>query len=753
MKRFLRILSSVTAFVSAAAWCSAAGFAQNLGSPDDPIEVMANSASYSWDSDWVEFTGNSRIKSNGNELRAQTIRFNRKTRDAEALGQVTFLGAQGEHWTGENLKVNLRNPKVPTLQTGRMTAYYNPFYVEAEKSAAKNNRYYAQNVTFTTCTNAPGHRHYELRAHDATIVPDDDLTAHGAVPYLFGVPFFYWPYFWKDLHNHYGFRFYPGYQSTWGAYLLSIYKFRMWRLDDENWGDSRTLFDMRSKRGIAYGERINWYSTSVGDGELEGYMIQDDYDKLEDEGVEDTERYRVKFEHEATLSDDDSLLLKALYVSDDRVMRDFFEDEYELSPQPENYASYTHTGKSYAFGALGVARLNDFYTQVERLPELWLNINQQEVGDATGVFYESETAGAFLRKRFDERVASEDDDYDAARLDTYHTFSYPLKLAGFLSVVPSLSYRGTYYSKTKETKETVEYKAETTTNLFGAVTTTLSSNTVTRVDEGGADFRNVLEFNLELSFKCFGNWTADDGTPWRHILEPYAQYTYIPEPNLVPEDLYAFDEIDEIDFTNRLRLGLRQHWQCKDVFESYNPGDKPVRVPREFLWLDIYGDILLEPEEDGDGVKEESFDSLYADVVWYPTSWITATLNTVYDNQESELSQITSALTLVHPKIRTTAEYVYRADLTDLVMGQVAWNATELWEFCLFGRYDFEEALVQKVGTYVQMNFDCIALRLIASVYPGYTRADGKKEEDDFRISFAIWERHFAPKNIDKNRY
>lgn len=721
---------------------------QSFGDGTNRVDLLADRAEYDWDSNWVLFRGNVVIRSNGNELRGERVRFNTETHAAEAVGRVTLMGANGEMWTGDALTVDMTNPKAPEVASSDMVVYYDPYRVEAETGGLRAGNYHAEHVTFTTCTNAPGHRHYELRARDAVIVPNDDLTAHGAVPYLFGVPFFYWPYFWKDLQNHYGFRFEPGYRSRWGAYLLTTYKARLWRADDENWIDSRTHFDLRSKRGVAGGETINWYSSTLGDGWVTGYGLSDAYDHLDRDGIEDKSRYRFRLNHDAGVGDEGRLLVQANYLSDRRVLRDFFEDEHDEMPQPENYASYTHTTDALLAGLSANFRLNDFYTQVERLPEAWLNVNQREIG-YTGVFYESENSAAYLRKVFNEDAFANADDmeYDAGRLDTFHTLSYPLKVAGFLSVVPSVSWRGTYYSKTREQVESEEISTLEVTNGVGQVFSYPVTNSVTSNVESDADFRSAFTFGLETSFKTYGMWDAEDGTPWRHVIEPYANYEYTPEPNLLPEDLYPFDSIDEIDFRHVVRLGVRNRWQTKDPVVGAD-GRMEYKRMREFLFVDAYGDVRLEPEDD-----EDALAALHLDTDLRPATWFRFKNEFTYDPEESELSRITSLLQLRHPRVRSTAEYVYRVDSNNLVMGEIAWKATQLLEFAVFGRYDFEDSLVEKAGGYLQLNYDCIGLRFMGSVYPGYTRSDGVEEEDDYRFTVTIWENHFPPHNLNKTHY
>ncbi len=721
---------------------------QSFGSGTNRVDLLADRAEYDWDSKWVTFFGNVVIRSNGNELRGERVRFNTETRAAQAFGRVTLLGANGEMWTGDSLDVDMTDPKAPGVESGDMIAYYAPYRVEAAHGGLRDGAYYGEDVTFTTCTNAPGHRHYELWARDIVVVPDDDLTAHGAVPYLFNIPFFYWPYFWKDLHNHYGFRFEPGYQSRWGLYLLTTYKMRVWRADDENWVDSRTHFDLRQKRGVAYGETVNWYSTDIGDGWVTAYGLNDRYKekKLKRDGIDDRSRYRFRLNHDLPITELDRILVQGVYLSDRRMLHDFFEDEYDEMPQPENYVTYTRTADYYLAGLSANFRLNDFYTQVERLPEGWINVNQREIGE-TGLYYDSENSAAYLRKVFAESESGASDDYDAGRLDTLHALSYPLKVAGFLSVVPTVSWRGTYYSKTREQLQEDVVSMFSITNGTGEEFSYPVTNSVTRNVEDDADFRSVARFDLETSFKMYGSWIAEDDAPWRHVIEPYANYTYIPEPNLVPEDLYPFDSIDEIDFQHTVRLGVRNRWQTKDPVVFAN-GVVEHKHVREFMFLDTYADVRIEPEED-----EETIAALHVDTDFRPATWFRFKNEFTYDMDEDELSKITSFLQLRHDIVRSTAEYTYRADSSDLIGGELAWKLTPIWEVAGFGRYDFEDGQVEKVGTYFQWNFDCIGIRILGAVYPGYTRSDGFREEDDYRVTFTLWETHFPPSNLYKTHY
>lgn len=705
---------------------------QSIGNANQPVDLLANKAEYDLDGHWATFIGNVVIRSGGQELRADRIRFNTDTYEAKAFGRVTLVGPDGSVWSGDSLNVNL---KERSGSAGNMDVYYKPFKIEAAKGEVVGDTYVAEDVLMTTCTNAPGHYHYHMSAGRIRVRPDRDLTAYRAVPHLFGVPVFFWPYYWKDLNRHYGFRFEPGYRSRWGAYLLTTYKMRVYRDEDNRWIDSRTALDWRSKRGWAYGERLNWYLQEFGDGWLSAYFADDDKRPLHSE-VEDPERYRFRLNHALDLSARDRVLLQGLYVSDTQVMADFFEKEYREMRQPDNHLSYTHTARDYSFGVVGRLRLNDFYEQVERLPEAWLNVNQRELG-ATGIYYENQNKAGFLRKQFDERPEPPTPSYDAARVDTWHQLSVPLKFAGFLNLIPRASYRGTSYSVSRETYDEVQTTLLTATNALGVVSTTAESRTNSVTREAGAVFRNVIELGAETSFKAYGMWDAQDGTQWRHVVEPYSNYTYIPEPDVLPGQLYQFDSIDEIDFTHQVRLGLRNRWQ-------YKKGDRA----HEVAMVDVYGDLRLEPDEDEDALEAINLESEF-----FPSQWMRWDFDATYSLTDSQVESSTTRMVMWHDRISAAFEYVYRVDESSLATGDLTWSLTSEWDANLFGRYEFETALVEEIGGYLQRRYDCIAFRLCASVQPGYERSDGTQEEDDYRISFVSWLTHFPPDSVLESDY
>ena len=711
--------------------------AKSFGSGSEKTEVMSDGAEYDLDTGWVTFSGNVAIRYQGTELRANKIRYNQKTGDAVADEGVIMVGSDGSLWHGDHIAVNTW---AQHAEAKGIDIYTSPFRIladdgsvgtEKDRNGADSKVYEIENAIVTTCTNAPGHFHYQLKTSRLRVRPGRDLTAWGATPSLFGVPFFWFPYYWRDLNRHYGFRFEPGYQSSWGPYLLSSYQFPIyWNKEENVYFDSKTSVDYRYKRGMAYGERLRWGRGTDSKGWFSAYYLEDE--KLP-ATVTDPERYRLRLNQSWNITPVDKLLIQGLYVSDDRFMENFFEDEYREMGQPDNYLSYTHYANDYSFGLLSRIRLNDFYTQVERLPEGWFNLNPIEIGNS-GVYVENATSAGFLRRKFDERYDPQPEPYEAFRADSHTRLSVPLKFGGFLNVVPRAGYRATYYSKTLEQLTSSLTENVVSTNEYGDVESFTQTRSNTETREAGGDFRSVFELGTEISFKAYGFWEDSRGSVWRHVIEPYADYSYIPEPNLVPAQLYQFDHIDEIDKLNNVRLGMRNRWQVKPVGSDNT---------YERIYNNIYTDVNIEP---ADG--EKSVSSFYTETRFRPNSWMRVDFDTRYSFDRSELDRASLRLLAWHQVFDTDFEYRYRADDSSLFLASITWHINNNWSVNGFGRYEFETSSVEEIGSWLERRYDCIAFRFYASVRPGYTTAAGEEEKDDYRFSVLFWLTDFVPDRI-----
>lgn len=686
------------------------------------LEVTADGMEY--DGGLIHARGNVVITKGQDRLTADQVTVNRETEDAEATGNVTMQRG-GSVWTGEKLAYNFRDR---SGNVGALAGEFPPYRIEADHAEREGEEVRFQKATVTTCNRDMAHAHYRIRAKKVTAVEDDSVKARGCVLYLGPVPIFYLPYVYRSLNEDFGFRFAAGYGSHVGAFLLSSYRYHI-----SGALRGETHVDYRSKRGVAFGQDFRWRDPDgTYKGEIEGYYLKDDEPWDDDDdpltsGIEE-ERYRLRFRNTYNFTDQDYSFIQADYLSDTDILEDFFEDEYRASSQPDNYASVTHTEDNYTASILARMRLNDFYEAVDRLPELSLDMPRQQLGESI-FYYEGEQTIANLERVYPEGSGS--DDYAALRMDSMNTFYLPTKQFDFLNFTPRAGVRGTYYDETPGALITNSVTVET--NSSGVV----STNVATGYTAGDSEFRGSAHFGFETSFKAYRTWDGLNG-PRRHIVEPYADYTLVPEPSVTPDELYQFDEADAWGEQNFVKLGNRHKLQKKD--ENGNPMD--------LIDADVYTIIDLDPLE-----EEDTIQNLYFDTEFTPNRFVLIDAVGYYDTAESELNSLDSRLTFDEEDYMTAETgYRYVVDDVSQLSEDLTYYASEEWALNGFVRYNLDDSRVEEFGGGLQRNLDCLSWRLAFTQQPSYTADDGTEEDDEFRLLFDIWV-HAMDKEHSGGRY
>ena len=706
------------------------------------VEVEANQVEFDRARGVYIARGDAVVSQGSQSLKADYIEYNPETRQVVAKGRIVFTRPDME-WKGEKLDYNFRteqgtfNDGTETPQDGDGTQVASDpnaggirfqdkkMIYKGREAQRDGDEYKFKNGYITSCTNDPPHSHQHVRVKEATVVPGDMVKARGVTYYIGRVPVFYTPRMFKNLDENNGWRFRPGYDSDMGAFLLSSYRHRMSPVLQ-----SETHLDYRTERGPAIGQDFIWANPDTGlDGELLLYYLNDDMpiDDDEDPDVEDVDesRYRIKFRHNKDFGTRDYFISQFNYLSDTDILEDFFEDEDRENPQPENYAVLTHRGRDYTASVQARFRVNDFYTELNRLPQARFNMPRQTIGK-TPLFYEGDTTLGQLEMQFAEGSSAED--YDSVRFDTEHTVYWPEKVGGFLNVIPRVGYRGTYYSQTREdsVSESVVITSPVTnfvvnggvTNTF--VTAQSVTNTIETTQDGGSDLRNSFEIGFETSFRAF---KINQAAGRRHVVEPFANYTYVPEPNLLPDELLQFDGADRLTDVHNIRFGVRNKWQVKHE-------DRP----HDLVDLEIFTDYDLDPEGDADAI-----DKVYFDCEFRFMNDLDIDFDSRYSLSQSELEEFNTRLWIDDDVWETFFEYRYRVDSSSLAVLDVRYSPTDEWSYDAYTRYEFDGGELEEQGVGVTRIFDCVAFNLGFSFFPGFTRSDGVVEEDDYRITGMMW--------------
>lgn len=601
-------------------------------------------------------------------LYCDKLTFDTKNGWAEAAGSVRIYTDDGTVWAGDRMRYNMKTKGVDGDNI-RFVALPVVGSVEKIRTLGSGDalKYQADNSLFSTeNVQQPGFRvtprvlSYEPGEH--RYVMQDAVVSAGSVPLLW-VPSLVYDPGGADI----AVQFVPGYTSEWGAFLLMGYGFEL----SKN-VHMKTHVDLRSARGVAggvdfrwiYGRRKGQYSKEgeYGQGEADLYYAHDD-DPFrsgdEENKTGDYGRYRFRLKQRAYLTEGKDIYANVSVnkMSDKRFERDFFEHEFREERIPDNFVELVKYDPNYTVTLLARQQLNDFFETVEREPEISLDIKRQPLDPGGWLEYNGQTSVTQFDRKFSNEDADMPQDFNALRMDTYHQLTVPGQLFGWLNLAPRAGMRLTYYSDSWGEDDDYYLPAESygmsrayglmygsddeVSDRYGRDRKDFDTVRVSGADGGDGVLRAVFNLGLEGSFKLSRTWDVQrpnwgiDGI--RHVIEPFLNFSYIPDPNisadrimqfdgrlpstrLVPLDFPQYNSIDSLDNQLIARTGFRQKWQTHrngrnwDIFEwaTYIDFDLEGHIYNDHLTSNLYNEMTFRPV---DWVKLQLFGAtdLYGD--------------------------------------------------------------------------------------------------------------------------------------------
>lgn len=556
-------------------------------------------------------------------LMADAAAVNSQTGEVDADGHVRIQSGN-QLWMGEHVTYNFKTKQMRTEQfrTGKYPVYAGGTGLEGDRS---NQVYNASHAYATSDDNSDPD--YFVRASRIKIIPGESVEMWNAVMWVDKMPLFYFPYYKRNLNRHSNhFTITPGYRTSDGAFILGTYT---WFLNDAV--DGSVHLDYRSRRGPGVGPDVNLHLGPWGNATISYYYLHDNDPNYNANifpqfGNPSNNRQRFYFGWQATPST--NLNLKALvnYQSDPLLLRDFFGGAYDVNPQPNTFIEAQKYSDNWSLDALATPRVNSFFDQVERLPDVKLTGYRQQVSD-TPFYYDSQSSVGWYRAFVATNgvFGGQNGSYTnaALRADTYHQITLPWTFFNWLNVAPRVGGRFTYYNRRS-------YASGDSEDVS----------------------RGVFNTGVNVSFKASSLWTDAknsffdvDGV--RHIIEPSADYVFVPNPSLSPTQLGQFDgelpallispidfpdysSIDSIDTMNVIRFGLR------NVLQTKRNGQLDDLVNWNLML-----DWRLDPQTvtvAGVTAKQTSLNDLYSQFAVRPRSWLTLEEQLRYDTQGGHLN-------------------------------------------------------------------------------------------------------------------
>ena len=573
-KKFQNKIGLVFLILSLTAIC----YAQET-KPESLI-VNGDVVEYSADSKEVTATGNVSVIYKGAKLTCQKLTVNTQTKEGVAEGNPRLEDPKGVI-EGKKITYNFQT-KTGTIIDGEFRA--NPYFGRAENiKKVSDNEFIALRGFATTCDY--DHPHYRIRSKQINFFPQDKIQTKGDAFYLGNAPLMYLPQFNHNLKDKFmHVQVSPGSRKEWGPYLLSA-----WRYNLTNNIDGRVYLDYRVKLGLAEGFGANYTVQNFGKGDLKVYYTQERPSNLPAGAPGEFQRYLVRLRHKWDIDQRTTLTSEFYKIQDEKrkffgsetnFLKDYFYREYELDSQPLTYALLHHNFHYSSFDLLVQDRMNHWYDQLNKLPELKYTLPSLKIGE-TPFYFENASSFANLNKKATTPPVTTTDENDI-RLDTFNKFSLPMKVA-FLQFTPFVANRETFYNRGEND----------------------TSYPIRTIFYSGADVSTKFYriFDVKSNFLGLGL----NGI--RHIITPVVGYAYNHTPTIPGSNLKQIDSIDAITSSNVVNLELSNKLQTKRKEQSIDLVD--ARVDTAYILFPKTGDKL-----------GSNFSDLLFNLKLLPYSWL-----------------------------------------------------------------------------------------------------------------------------------
>lgn len=421
----------------------------------------------------------------GVDVQAQSVKVNLDKKTAELQGPLTvYLGetltkADSGVYDWSNMRVDIHNVRAKVsgiIVRGSRVVY----------DKDKEGKQYMQITDAYVSTDDSQDPDTWVGAGELTIYPGD----YGRVTRLsvaggghdVALPIIGWFSFSHSLNPREGYLPHPGAKSIWGAYLLNQYGFLLGNRRVKNSIPTAdylltTHLDYRTRRGIATG--VDLESTEMGKKYRDMTGLRIYYAADSDPMINPSEtprdatnhnRYSVKL---STLWDVPApgadtaawtLGTNVEVLSDQYMLRDFFEDEGHINERPDNTVRLTRRDTRSETMLWTRFAPNDYYTSDERV-ELTYYRARTAIGN-TGITYETRNSFGMMRQEipphemFMYRAALQDSTDPSIRnyymrmmntsaylrANSTHEFTANVKAFGFLNITPKVGvgYSGYY---------------------------------------------------------------------------------------------------------------------------------------------------------------------------------------------------------------------------------------------------------------------------------------------------------------------
>jgi len=607
-----------------AAVVASAGFIRGeISTPQNvPMEITSTGET-TYENGLATARDNVAIHIGNTDIYADYAQYNPSTHDVVLRGHVRIY-REASLYIAESGVYNTETKKIRALSARTESVPY--FLKGGNVTSTSDNGYLVQGGNFTT--NDTARPDFHLHAQKIRFYEDDRVIFQYVTAYIGNVPVFWWPYLYQSLSDTFSFSVTPAYTSTWGPSLLTQV---MFPITDHIKGRLRLDYFGRRGPAIGFDPVIDYGKEESSQARLKTFFIDDQNPDINQTNVPrkdvPTDRYRLSLEDRTNFTDSIYATANITKLSDQYVMQDYYPGEFRIDPVPDNVVALTKTNPVFTLTGIDRFQANEFFTTTERSPEVVLDIKRHALFGGP-IFYEGETGFANLRLQFPEGAGFEN--YGTDRFDTFHQLTLPNTYFGWLSIVPRVGVRGTYYGKTWDLGSTTFVPpSNPLVPDFILPPPTLANP----VKFDGDTFRTVFNTGAEASFKISRTWENVQSRTFgldglMHVIQPFTNFSYVKEDGPNPLSILQFDRFEPstqlraIDFPQFTPIDSIASWTVWRV--GVRNRLETRRDDQTITWfeLDTFFDVNFDNPYD-----RTDYSNLFNNLRFTPLPWMSLSIN------------------------------------------------------------------------------------------------------------------------------
>ncbi|MBW3565588.1 MAG: LPS assembly protein LptD [Acidobacteria bacterium] len=576
-------------------------------------QVVIAADTQSLDDDYMILEGNVSLTYQDVTLSADSISYNRRTRDASARGHVIL--DQGPRRITASRAIYNFDARSGTLFDATATLGSSVWVAGKTIEKLDDSTYRVVDGVFTSCE--LGDPSWIFSLDEALIEVEgyarlrDISFRAGGVP-IIRLPYIIWP---TKRERARGFLIpKPGYSSRFGAYLQNAYF-----LPFNEWSDVTLRADLYSSGVLATGVQANYVPTANTDGTLDVFTVYDS----------DTNELEWKYDYRHTQENLPGGFRGVIDIKDYSDLPFFqrFERDFDLNTISNIYSAAYLTRNTPTWSLniradrrehfLGLSDVQIF----EQLPALQLRLYPKRV-PGTPLYFSLDSSASHLRTSGSVTRSAE-----YFRTDLFPKLSLQLSTPSWISVNPEISFRQTDYTKSQDP-------------LTGSIVDeSLSrSSGQASIDVTGPSFSKVFDM------------TIGEFTRFKHIIEPRVRYRYITDVE-GQDRVIRFDTVDSLALplvSQTIEYSLTQRLLAKS--------DEGGGSAREVLSFAIeQSQAISEPFRISDG-EEQFFSPLRASLRFNPYRSVRVEATAAMSNQNDyvERANVSAYLSGAKSYLQTT---------------------------------------------------------------------------------------------------